>query len=61
MSLTVSQGHQEPDHSEQEPRKEKRGGETENGPVPGSSNHWREEIFQVSGINILLKYISEKK
>ena len=39
VSLTMSHGHQEPDHSEQEPRKEKRGSKTENGPVPGSSNH----------------------
>ena len=39
LFLTMSHCYQEPDHSEQEPRKEKRGGETENGPVPGSSNH----------------------
>ena len=39
LSLTMNQSHEEPNHSEQEPRKEKRGGKTEDGPVPRSSNH----------------------
>ena len=54
MFLTMTQGYQEPDQGKEEPREEKGGGKTENGPVPRSSNHWGEEIFQVSDENILI-------
>ena len=51
--LTVREGHNEPDHREQEPGEEETGGEAENCPVPRSSDHRGEKIFQVSGKKVL--------